>query len=268
MNLKHFLFSSLLLSAIHYADPAPAPPITFPKKTKPDVQPAPLPDAPYVLTGDALYVIDCKVDCVLRAHPANLVAVKKLTGPVTVYSKFSDGSGKLEMRTFAGPTVFVVTATGTGTVNLDVIPVGFKNDSEIQTATVQVDSGQAPQPPPGPGPKPPDPAPVVVKTFRVILISETANNLTPEQRAVLDGVTVENFLNATCTGGKNGWRRRDKDQAGDADPTMAAMWNATKPKITTVPCVAVGVNDKVDIIPLEATPEAMVAVLKKYAEGK
>lgn len=256
----------LLGLTLPVADPMPQPAssIVFPKKTK---ETAPLPDAPYVLAGDSLYVVDCKVDCVLRAHPSRLVKVRKLTGPHSFYAKFSDGSGQYEDRSFSGPCIFVLTAAGTGTVEVDVIPVGAKDESEIKTATIQVDSGQGPQPPPKP-PTPPDPTPVVVKSFRVILVNETGNTLTPAEDAVFNGVTVENFLNATCTDGKKGWRRRDKDQAGDNDPTMAAMWNATKPKITTVPCVAVAVNEKVEIIPLEATPAAMIAVLKKYAEGK
>jgi hypothetical protein len=45
---------------------------------------------------------------------------------------------------------------------------------------------------------------------------------------------------------------------------MAAMWNAVKPAVTTVPAIAIEVNGKVEIIPLETTPAAMVQTLKKY----
>ena len=274
--MRRFLFVDILitLAGLIGADPVPPAPaqpnIVFPKKTKPDVQP--LPDAPYVLSKGTIYVIDCKVDCILRAHPAHLVEVKKLKGPRDITAKFSDGSGEEEDRTFAGPFIFRLKAVGTGTVEVDVIPIGAKDESEIKTATIQVDAGHGPQPPPGPGPgpgpKPPDPAPVVVKSFKVILVNESGDTMTAAQSGVFYGNVVEDFLNKTCTGGNKGWRRRDKDADGTNDPDFAAMWNAVKPKVTSVPCVAVAVNEKVDIVPLEATPDAMVKVLTKYAEGK
>ena len=48
------------------------------------------------------------------------------------------------------------------------------------------------------------------------------------------------------------------------DPNTAALWVAIKSKITTTPAFAVEVNGRVEIIPLEATPAAMVAKLKTY----
>ncbi len=49
----------------------------------------------------------------------------------------------------------MVEAVGKGRVELDLIPVGLKLESEIVAVTLDVDAGQAPQPPPDP--KPPDP---------------------------------------------------------------------------------------------------------------
>lgn len=129
-----------------------------------------------------------------------------------------------------------------------------------------------PPTPPMPPPDPPIP-PQPVVSFRVILVQESGDTLTGAQKSVFYGKTVEDFLNATCTGGKAGWRRRDKDMPGENDPAMAQVWSAVKgefaaPKNTKTPAVVVQVNSKIEIIPLAATPVEMVAILKKYAEGK
>lgn len=113
-------------------------------------------------------------------------------------------------------------------------------------------------------PKPVEPKPQPVTSFRVILGYESGQTMTQAQTNVLFGSVVETWLNENCTGGKAGWRRRDKDSSGDADPTMAALWSAIKPQITAVPFAAVEVNGKVEIIPLEATPAAMVEKFKTY----
>ncbi len=116
-------------------------------------------------------------------------------------------------------------------------------------------------------PVPPD-VPIVpvdpLKTFRVIFIYESADTLTPDVRAVVYGKVVEDWMNANCTSGKAGWRRRDKDAPGDADPTMSALWNTIKPAITVTPCVAMERNGKVEIINISVTPAKMVEELSKY----
>lgn len=134
---------------------------------------------------------------------------------------------------------------------------------KIAELTMQV----GPAPPKPDEPKPVEPKPVVT-SFRVFLIYESGATYSSAVNSVLYGSVVEEWLNANCTGGKAGWRRRDKDLSGDADPTMAAMWNAIKPNVTTIPCVGVEVNGKVELIPLEATPAAMVEKLKSYRGAK
>lgn len=136
---------------------------------------------------------------------------------------------------------------------------------KIAELTMQV----GPAPPKPDEPKPDDPKPPQpVTSFRVFLVYESGATYSSAVNSVLYGNAVEEWLNANCTGGKAGWRRRDKDLSGDADPTMAAMWNAVKPAVTTIPCAAVEVNGKVEIIPLGKTPAEMVATFKKYREGK
>ncbi len=59
----------------------------------------------------------------------------------------------------------------------------------------------------------------------------------------------------------------DADATAD-QPTMRALWQAVQPKVTSVPCLAIEVNGKVEIVGLPGSPDAAVTLLKKYAEGK
>ena len=235
--------------------------------------PAPDPGAVVRLAGDSLYVIDAKVDCVVRAHPAGLVKVQKKKGPRDISAKFVDGTGLVEDRTYDGPFVFVVTAAGTGRVELDVIPIGLKSEADIVTAVIDVDAGEGPRPPPKPDdppkPKPDEPPPKPATTFQVLLVFESGDTLTAAQSGVLYGAEVEKYLTARCTGGKAGWGRRDKDAdlAGDTTP-LKGLWSAVKPKVTSTPALAIAVDDKVTLEPLPATPAAAVELLKKYAGDK
>lgn len=156
-----------------------------------------------------------------------------------------------------------------GNVTISAWGVADGRAKKIAELTIQVGPRPPPdvKPDPKPDPKPDDPKPPVT-SFRVILGYESAATMTQPQVNVLYGSVVESWLNENCTGGKAGWRRRDKDAAGDADPTMAALWKAVQEKITAVPFAAVERNGQVEIIPLEATPDAMIAKLTKYREGK
>lgn len=258
---------------------AAAPPESIRLPKQPTVpSPMPAPGGVPKLSGDALYVIDCKVDCVVRAHPAGLVKVVKKKGPRDITAKFVDGTGSVEDRTYDGPFVFVVTAAGTGRVELDVIPIGLKAESEIVSAVIDVDAGRGPRPPPpNPDPKPPEPEPEPdpipppkpAAVFKVLLVYESGDTPTAAQNAVLFGVEVEKYLTGRCTGGAKGWGRRDKDDdPGDDATPLKDLWAAVKPRVTATPCVAIAVDSKVVLEPLPATPAAAVALLTKYAEGK
>jgi len=126
--------------------------------------------------------------------------------------------------------------------------------------------GQMPQPPPPVDPIIPKPKPVVT-SFRVALVFESGQTMTAAQTNVFYGGVVEEWMTANCTGGKAGWRRRDRNADGDADQKFNEMWTAAKPALTTTPCVVVEVNKKIEIIPFEPTPAAMVAKLAEY-KGK
>lgn len=223
----------------------------------------PSPDAKVGLLGDQWYVIESKVECIVRGYPAGLVTVASKKGPRDISAKFVDGTGGVEDRSYDGPFIYVVRAIGKGDCSLVITPVGVKTGADILVASLAVDSGMGPIPPP----KPVDPEPKVepVTSFRVILIYESADTLTPEQNGVLYGKAVEEYLTKACTGGKSGWDRRDKDKDPATDTTpLKDAWASTKPAVTGTPCVAIVVNNKVTIEPLPTSADAAITLFKKY----
>lgn len=256
-----------------FAAADPAPPVRFPAAPKVDPPPpVPTPDGvPTRLDSGVLYVVDSDVDLMVKAYPVGRLKVTTVDGPLTIFGRFVDGKGANEVRKFAGKKVVIVEAEGTGEATLVLVPVGAKSASEWLERSIA--ANVAPLPPPDPpGPKPPDPKPPgPVASFRLIFVYESGNSLTAPERAILFGKVVEDWATANCTGGKAGWRRRDKDAPGEADPTMKAFWDAVKPNVTSgVPCVAIAVNERVVIEPLTGpdgkvrTPAEMVAILKTY----
>lgn len=124
--------------------------------------------------------------------------------------------------------------------------------------------------PPGPTPPPVPPTPEPVKTFQVVLVRESMANMTAAQSGVFFGKAVEEFLTARTTrdGQYVGWRRHDKDDPTDGDtPAMNELWKAVKTAIrpeTKLPFAAVSVNGRVTLEALPETPDAAVALFKKY----
>lgn len=153
-----------------------------------------------------------------------------------------------------------------------------KGDKASDISTCWVVIGDAPPVPPGPLPPipptpvpPVPPTPVPTKSFRVIFIMETAKTPTKEQISAMYGKDVRDYLalNTTKESGQPGYRHWDQNTTAESEsPTMKALWDAITPQITTLPCVAVEVNGKVEIVPLGATPAAMVATFEKYRGGK
>lgn len=144
-------------------------------------------------------------------------------------------------------------------------------DGPSKPRVVTLVFGTAPTPvPPGPVDPPVPPAPVT--SFRVILVFESAATLRPGEGAVLYGKAVEDYLVANCSGGKDGFRRKDKDASTTNDtPTMNALWTAVRAAIkpgTKTPFAAVEVNGKVTLEPLPATPDEAVKLFTKYKEGR
>ncbi len=258
-------------------DPVPPKPPT-PVPPKPPAPVPPKPPAPAVvedptLTGpkSAPWMIELKAKSVPAASALRW----------QVYVKNKDGdyvlaAGKIQTRTVLTEKAFFFA----GDVGEYLVQCSFQKGLEFVELEWkgQLTGGGEPKPPVPPTPPvppvppvpptPPTPTPDPLKSFRVIVIYESAMTLTADQRAVAYGKAVEDWLNANCTEGKNGWRRRDKDAPGESDPTMAALWAAVKPAITTTPCIAIERNGKVTIINLDATPARMIETLNAYKGGK
>ncbi len=111
------------------------------------------------------------------------------------------------------------------------------------------------------------PVPPVVTSFRVIYVTESSKNLTQTQNAVINAADTVSYLNSKCTK-TNNWpdfRHYDPQTKGEKDyPGLANLWAATKPAITTVPCVIIQVNDKATIEPFPATVADAMTLFRKY----
>lgn len=246
--------------------PAPTPPV------EPDiilpgldpVPPAPTPQpTPAItkLTSAELYVIEGKVPLLVLASPEGIVSVTEETGPVKVRAIFA-GNQKYSTRSIKGPSVYFVEAVGTGRVELLITRTDGKGKLIRRTLDVN-GPGPAPTPDPVDPVIPPTPAPV---GFRVIFVYETADALTPAMQRVMFGEKVRTYLDTRS----KGYRRWDKDvdATNEKDADIKALWQAARPKVTTVPCIIVAVGGKADIIPFPADEDAALAILQKYAEGK
>lgn len=117
------------------------------------------------------------------------------------------------------------------------------------------------EPGPDPGPKPPEPLPPVPVGFRVLLVHEAQ---TPSP-AFFDGRAVKTYLDAKTVkdGTHPSWRRIDQNLTGANLPTdLRLLWEAAKPKITTLPAVVIAVNTQVTIHPLPADEAGLLQLLR------
>lgn len=263
--MRAFCASLLLLAigatAIHSAD------VRLPDPQLPDPPPpAPMPSAVYTLGADDIYPVESDSPLVIRSCPKGLVAFQEMK-PGTYFWK--DG-GQWKQKEFKGPHLYFGTATGKGRVEVEFF-WAEKDTVKARTALIDCLVGPQPPPPDPPGPKPPDPKPEPVTSFRVLFIRETGDPLTQAQHSTIFAKSVADFLNAKTTreGGRASWARVDDDDIDiDAPPAVREMWAAVKPEVTTVPCLAIGVNRKVEIIPLPSSPEEAIKTFKKYLGEK
>jgi hypothetical protein len=136
--------------------------------------------------------------------------------------------------------------------------------SEPAECTVFVE-GDVPPNPPGPDPIPPTPIPQ--GELRVVFVYESASNLSKEQLAVLHSPAINTFLKDKCVKDEKGpsFRRWDKDINTDNEsPKMKELWQAVKPKLTTLPCIVIAKGSSVEILPLPKTEQEGLELLKKY----
>jgi hypothetical protein len=168
----------------------------------------------------------------------------------------------------SGPVTIAIAGDVGGVVKLSAVVNGASAADAPTVAGTLVVTLTAPLPPPGPGPgpDPPPPPPPVVKSFRVIWVTESATTLTAQQNSVIGAKAIRDYLTAKTTPENNvaGWRHFDPQTVPSGQPTMTALWAAAKPKITTVPCLVVEVNGKAEILPFPANAVEALATLKTY----
>ncbi len=251
--------ATLVGAAPPWGLPAPAP--------VPDKMPAPSPAVvvgPLTITPDNQLVVQYKTERTILVRPVGTLKVTKEIAPFNVRGRFADGPGTVERRSYEGPHVYTLEVgpvPHTGPVYVDAIA----SLTDIDSAVVQVEAGEGPIPPPKPKPK--DDAAPVVTSFRVLLLRDPLGTMTLAQAGVYDSQAVARWLNEHCTkdGVTPGWRRYGKDQDASGEfPDVKALWAATKPKLTTLPCLAIEVNGKVDIIDFPATEADALTTLKTY----
>jgi len=158
------------------------------------------------LTEDTLLVIESTSPLMVFDFPEGLVSVEADDGarPMKVKSKFADGTGKMESRTFTSKYLYFVEALKKGEVEMLIIPEGAINKTQSQRHKITL-MGLSPIPPPGPGPNPePDPAPVPTGNV-VIAIVEDAQNRKPDTAILLNAMASWNSLKDAG----NDWRLYD-----------------------------------------------------------
>lgn len=199
--------------------------------------------------------------------------------PVTV-----DWASKKNVR-----EVVWVAPPGTYTVSLSVGVLDKDGNTVLDgaEAVVVVSSPTPPTPtppsptPPGPqppGPVPPGPTPDPAAPFagltglRVLVVYESGDlsKLSAAQQGAIYARSVRDYLNAKCPVGPDGKTREWRMYDADADLSgEAKTWqDALKLPRTGLPWVYVGNGTAGYSGPLPADADAMLALLKKYGEGK
>lgn len=212
----------------------------------------------------------------IKATPGQLVRITvKTDKKIGTAKNFADEDGFFgELVAPTGQRQFVFQPPIQNAKSSYVLTFWTEGELEGSTCTITL-SGVVPPTPPNP-PVPPDPPtpPPIVSSFRVIFIWESMSTLTAQQNSVINGVDMANFLNSKTTksGVDKGWRLKDKDSPVNNDtPIINELWSSVKGQITSttpIPCVAVEVNGKVEIINLKNTQAEMIAEFKKYIGEK
>jgi hypothetical protein len=144
-----------------------------------------------------------------------------------------------------------------------------KTIKQTYTMTVQIGDvppGPKPPEPKPPEPKPPEPKPGPVTGLRVVFVMEKGQaTLTPAQSNVIYSQEIAKYLDAKCAGGKDGWRRWDKDTSTAAETeTWKKLWAAVKPQLGQLPQIVIVTDQSGEVFPLPASVEECLALLRKY----
>ena len=224
------------------------------------------------LSDDQWLVVESAEKICVTSSPLGVVNIQPEEGPMKVRGKFADGTGKIETRTFSSKYLYFINAVKKGTIEVIAFDSTITEEKDIPRYTLHV-MGVDPNPPPGPGPgpkpdpDPPEPDPVVVKSFRVIFVIESADTLPGSKVAVPDAKAVREYLTTKTTqeGGTTGWRTYDPDMTTtNEQPGIKALWDVVKPQINAVPCMVVEVNGHAKVLPFPETVDDALSILKKH----
>jgi hypothetical protein len=143
------------------------------------------------LSEDRLYIVESDTDFSIVSVPLGVVAVTRKVGPWTVFSRFADGSGDFEERTYSGKCIMLVRPVAKGRVVLVEVADLVTPDVDRVRRTLNV---MGPRPPPEPDPDPdPDPPFPVVPHVRLSVITDSENTSLPVA-TVLNGLVAWNEL--------------------------------------------------------------------------
>lgn len=277
MNHSIYILMFLVGQVVNGEDAKPLPPIRLPISKQPVA-----PSAVTRLTPNEIFVVEADLPCLVLASREGFVAVTQEAGPLRIRGIFADGNGKPETRNYTAKHLWLIEAATAGEVELLIVPQNAKSDDVVIRRTLIV-SGvppPGPVPPIPPGPVPPDPTPPVpppvpptptppappqpVTSFRVIFIRESG---IPEHAVIPGAKVIRDYLFTKTTRENNvtGWREYDpQTDATNEQPTMRALWGTVKMAITVVPCIAIEVNGKADILPYPANVADAMTLLKQY----
>lgn len=210
-----------------------------------------VPDAVKLVPGKAMSSLIGK-KCIVKVETTAKKVTWKIPSGIDAVSVGND------LHVWATEGVYTLTAQ---------VPSG---DDVLSTDVVLTVIGPRPPPTPAdpPAPVPPTPVePVVVRSFRVIWFVESGDNI---KRSVMNAKSVRDFLNENTTPEDQwvGWREYDPDiPPTNETPIMKKLHATVRPSVTKVPCFAIEVNGKADILDYPATAAEALAILKKYKEG-
>jgi hypothetical protein len=216
------------------------------------------------------YAIRSTVPLIVLDSPKGSVTI--ITGATVVDGVFAGGSGKSETRVFDDSQhTYLIQGLKPCTTELILIPEGVLDRQAIVRHVLTV-SGDAPNPPPGPGPDPgpnpgPEPPPEPVESFRVIFVKESGQTLPVAQSGIPAAKEIRDFLrdNTTVDDGIPGWREYDPDRTTEnEEPTMAALWEAVKPRLLPAPCMVIEVNGHATVMPFPSNVAECMETLKEY----
>lgn len=256
----------LFASLAHGQEPkkADAPLILFPQAPVVPVAPS----SPVKLGADQSFVVRANVKLVVVASPEGVVNVTAETGPIRSRGRFTDGSGKVETKTFTEKHVYFVEALTAGRCELIIIT----DVGEVVRKTLDVGGGPLP---PDPGPKPPDPpdpkpspVPIPELGFRALFIYESGDLEKYPNKAVLTSQEIRQYLNAKCATGPDGktperrfWDK-DTDVSGESKLWQVAM---QRPR-TSLPWLIISNGRTGYEGPVPANIAKTLELLKKYGD--